>query len=632
MKKRIITFITVILSVIMSIAGFSGCGIVTSNTERDLDQVIATVNVNRQENIYKKDLVMGYLNYGYIYTQYYGYDAAKTYNLILNNLIDNRIMVQVAYEKFENGDTDAGIAKRVNDDTKSQYTPERYLTAKEITDAQYSTYKSINDLLDGYSEDKSNTEKKDGMIYDVRTVPTDAKNAEKELDKAAKEEYVAKGFDVSSNEYRRAAFNKVVKLLKDNGLLGSDYNGKITETEYFNRLLKSNYESKIIEAYENSIKENILKGVEYDDLVASYNEKLGKQQAWSNSDFVSALSSASATSPILYSAFGKYGYVYNLLLGVNDYQSEQISELQEERTHEVWTEEKYALERKEVLKGTIAKDLRSSWILSGYDFDFGTKKFTGDYTFAKDAANSLDFQGNVTKLRDADDEKGLSAIYKVDSVKTFGLDEFIAFVNDYVYNNESLVAGATDNNIYAAYTRADKPAEYDAKMNELLFAFSTDSGSLNTYKGYVIKPENTEYVKTFGDAGKALLEEGGSSYKVVASDYGYHFMFFSEVWNGDDVDKTKYSDLNKYLDSLGIVKGDTESWEEYFNAQKKDIATWEKFEKENNFLYFLANELISTQLTDATTRERTDIVTKYRYGEKKDSTVIYKDRFADLLG
>lgn len=623
MKKRLVKFLTVILSVIMGAASLFGCNIVTDNLDRDLNQVVATVNVNQKENIYKKDLVMAYMNGGYIYVQY-GYDKATVYNMIINELIDNRIMVQVAYEEFEQ--------TSVEDGTKEKYTPERYLTPDEITDAKYDTYKSINSLLDNYSEDKSNTEKKDTLISDVRTVPTDAKNAEKELDTAEKNAYIAKGFDITSTEYKRAAFNKVITLLNDNGLLGSDYNGSIETTDYFARVLKNNYESQIIDKYENGIKQKFINELTYETLEASYTDKLNDQKAWDNDEFVSALSSATATSPILYSAFGTYGYVYNLLLGVNDYQSKKIEELKEK---ENVSEADYSAARKDILAGTVAKDLRSSWILSGYDFDFASKKFTGDYTFAKDADNSLEFQGEVTKLRDADDENNLSAVYRVDSVKTFGLEEFTAFVNKYVYNDESAIVPSTHPDRYYEYDLADKPdTEYDAKMNELLFAFSTDPGSLNTYKGYVIKPDNNEYVKTFGDAGKELLQYAADnagksgSYKVVASDYGYHFMFFSEVWTAEK----EFATLGDYLDTLGIDKGGAATWEAYFNAQKADKEKWEDFEEENNFLYFLANEWISVRSNDKTTRNRQNVTTEYRYGEHKDSTVIYKDRFSDLLG
>lgn len=634
MKKKLVKFLTLILSVIMGAASLVGCNIVTDNTERDLNQVVATVNINQEENIYKKDIVMIYMQYyGGSYAQYY--DEATTYS-ILNALIDNRIMVQVAYDEFEKNPD--------KDETKDKYTPERYLDDAEITDAKYDTYKFINDLLDAYSEDKSNTEKKDTLIFDVRTVPTGATNKEKELTTAEKKDYIAKGFDITSTEYKRAAFNTVITLLKDNGLLGGEYNGSIETTDYFARVLKSNYESKIIEKYENAIKQKFIDELSYEILEASYTDKLNNQKAWDNEEFVSKLSSATATSPILYSAFGTYGYVYNLLLGVNDYQSAKLTELQHEKEHEHLTEAQYATGRKAILAGTVAKDLRASWILSGYDGvfakeniddEFGKYTFTGDYTFAKDENNRLPFQGEVKELRAKTGDK--DGIYSIGSVKTFGLDEFITFINtDYLYKNKILTPidpsaheDLNPDDIYAAYKPDAKPAEYDAKINELLFAFSTDSGSLNTYKGYVIKPKNDEYVKTFGDAGKALLQEGGSSYMVVASDYGYHFMFFSEVWT---VNK-EYATLGDYLNTLDIDGTKTaEEWKAYFNTQKADKEKWEDFEEENNFLYFLANEWISVRSNDKTTRNKKNVTTEYRYGEHKDSTVIYKDRFLDLLG
>lgn len=628
MKKRLIKFVTLILSAIMALAGFSGCNLVTSNTERDLNQVVATVNINSEDNIYKKDLIMSYLNYGYYYVQYYGYSAADTYNLILNNLINNRIIVQVAYDTFKNDETYTKNTKYEQSDIKW------YLSDEDITDAKYSTYKSINDLIDSYVEKAD--EKQDTLTVDVRTVPTNAKNAEKDVDKA---EYVKNidenGFDTAS-ENRRVAFNKVIKLLEANELKGKDYDGTIPSTDYFKLLLKSNYESKIVENYENYIVKGIKDNLKFSDLETLFTEKLTGQKEWSNEKFVSALSSASATEPILYSnQNGTYGYVYNLLLGVSDAQSKKIEELQHEKEHEHLNEAEYAAKRKTILEETTAKDLRSSWVLSGYDGifekaneddEYGKYTFTGDYKFTKDG---LAFQGEVKQLRAKTDDK--DGIYSIGSVETFGLKKFTEFVNEYVYGDTTTEVAPIDNaDRYFEYNKADKPQEYDAKINELLFAFSTDSGSLNTYKGYVIKPENTEYVKTFGEAGKALLAEGGSSYMVVASDYGYHFMFFSEVWHYQDgyINEQGEPDLGLYLDTLGIDKG-TLTWAEYFAEQMKD---WDTFAEDNSYLYVLASELISDELSDFSSQSSESIKIKYRYGEKKECTVIYKDRFADLLG
>ena len=623
MKKLLLKLITLLLAAVIGVAFVSGCKLVTEDTERNLNQVVATVNINKKENITKKDLIVGYMNYGYIYTQYYGYDVARTYKIILNGLIENRIVVQVATDIFEHGDAELGIAAKIENDTPAP-NAKRYLTEDEITEAKYAAYKAINDLLDSYSEDKSKTEIKDTLIFDVRTVPTDAKNADK-YDIEYKENYVAdiesNGFDVNG-EYSRPAFNKVVKLLKTNDLLGDKYDGTLMTTEYLNQLLKNYYENQLIANYEEAILQGIKDSLTYEKLEASYLDKLDEQKEWSNKEFTDALSAATATSPIVYSnQAGKYGYVYNLLLGINDYQSKQIEDLQEDREHEHLSEADYAARRKDILEGTIAEDLRSSWILSGYDYDFATNKFTGDYTFAKDADNSLEFKGTVREVRAKTDDK--DAVYAVESVITYGLEEFTAFVNGYVYNNESLTPAETNENIYAAYTRDDKPAEYDAKINELLFAFSTDPGSLNTYKGYVIKPDKNEYVKTFGDAGKALLDAGGSSYTVVASDYGYHFMFFSEVWTAND----EYATLADYLDTLDIDKGGAATWAEYFDAQK---ANWEDFEEENNFLYFLANELISAKLSAKSSQSRTVLLNTYRYNEKY--TTVYESVYSDLIG
>ena len=57
MKKRLIKLITLILSVVIGIAGLSGCRLVTKNSERDLDQIVATVNVIRKKKIKKKTLL-----------------------------------------------------------------------------------------------------------------------------------------------------------------------------------------------------------------------------------------------------------------------------------------------------------------------------------------------------------------------------------------------------------------------------------------------------------------------------------------------------------------------------------------------------------------------------------------------
>ncbi|MBP5467082.1 MAG: hypothetical protein J6Y43_05930, partial [Clostridia bacterium] len=65
----------------------------------------------------------------------------------------------------------------------------------------------------------------------------------------------------------------------------------------------------------------------------------------------------------------------------------------------------------------------------------------------------------------------------------------------------------------------------------------------------------------------------------------------------------------------------------YFENQKE---SWEDFEKENNFVYFLTNELISAKLSAKSSQSRTALINKYRYDG--NHTTVYESRYADLLG
>ena len=43
---------------------------------------------------------MSYMNYGYMYEQYYGYTREKTFNLIISNLINTRVHLQNAMKSI----------------------------------------------------------------------------------------------------------------------------------------------------------------------------------------------------------------------------------------------------------------------------------------------------------------------------------------------------------------------------------------------------------------------------------------------------------------------------------------------------------------------------------------------------
>ncbi len=62
-------------------------------------------------------------------------------------------------------------------------------------------------------------------------------------------------------------------------------------------------------------------------------------------------------------------------------------------------------------------------------------------------------------------------------------------------------------------------------MNELSFAYNTDTAGLNSYLGYMISPYQTSYMKEFEHAAQVAVQNGAGSYVVVPTDYGWHIIY-----------------------------------------------------------------------------------------------------------
>ena len=647
--SKIIT--SLVLCLIMCLSALTGCALITTNSQRDMNQVVATVKIDTQaplDKIYKKDIVTSYLNYGYVYEQYYGYTTEQAILEIIDTLVNNRIYVQNAIKQLQLS------ADGVKDNTVTDvWDVKRYLTTEEQTDAEYNTLKNVNDFIESLiSKGDEDTVKKDSLWEEVRTSPTNATNKTQELGHGDKSTYVEEGvlgYDKEEgNADNRNAYNKFVKILRANALLGKDFLGDVRTTDFYTQTLLNQYESKLIENYENKIKFEA-RGVTstvatekqaqleaiMDNLISAYEERYEEQAEWSTTDFVTKLSEASVSEPILYGHGGHYGYVYNLLLGVSGTPLEamisnldsEVADIKDETLRKQTRLEK----RETILSATTVKDLRSSWILSGYDFD--GEKFTGDYTFAKDSANSLKFYGNVSLLKEATQTE--NAKYSVLDLQKLTLDGFITEMETYVYGAPKTVAGDNDASVsvYKAYQHTAKVEEYDAKINELLFAFSTDGGSLNTYKGYVVKPipdgtDEEEYVQEFADGARRLMELGGYSYLICATDYGYHVMFFSEVFSVD----YGYDNLVDYLNNEQDKSLNQQAWATELGTILSVIDDEKEMEKyQDNYLYLLYNSVYSTSINNALSNYKTETLNEYRYEEPGKFVKIYTERYKDLM-
>lgn len=134
-------------------------------------------------------------------------------------------------------------------------------------------------------------------------------------------------------------------------------------------------------------------------------------------------------------------------------------------------------------------------------------------------------------------------------------------------------------------------------VNELMFAYSTDTGCLNTYLGYSIaaKEESTSYVAEFEYAAQAAINEGVGTYYVVATDYGWHIIYVSYVYNGGEV-----------YNGFDYDARNTEGTFSYYFYQSKKSSTVSSY-----------------------TNTRDSMI---RYKANNDTVVtLHKDRYEDLL-
>ncbi|MBR2498134.1 MAG: hypothetical protein IKB67_00230 [Clostridia bacterium] len=667
MRKTFITIASLMMTLIMGLTFLGGCKLITTNSKKDMNQVIATVKISsdmeKADEIYKKDIAMAYLNYGYMYEYSYGYTREKVVKMIVNNLVNNRVYVQYAMQEFNKSN------ETIVDSTKGNWDIDRYLTASEKMDALYSTVKNMNELITSYMDVEDKVQ--DSMPEAVRTIPTNAKNAEKKLDDTQKGQYVY-GKDYPKTDYvytdsdviiddgvenaeRRKAYNKVINLLRSNELLG-DYTNSLTETTYYQETLQSHKEQALLDRFEKSIITEARKTVSLSDLAEVYADRFNTQNNMTETEFAEKLSSATASDPVLVNNNGTYGYVYNLLLGANDTTTAKITKYVDDwkkLNPQPTVEEKEQFEkdkaeyRKDLFNNITVKDMRYSWIWSGYDGQLsGTEyTFTGDYAFATD---SLPFQGDVKLLNPVangeEEPENYKAEYSVTNVRKFNLTSFIEMMETYLYGGTQNDVKKTDApNAYYKVVNVDGDlAQYDEKINELLFAFSTDSGSLNTYKGYSIAPVpelggSETYMQEFADAGRILLGMdtdaradvldsgatlGNKSYIMVATDYGYHIMFYSQVFDNTFA----YETLDEYLEAFCNKYGKAD-WQSVLNDM---IDNWDDFEDKDHFLYTLFDSVASTKVNTVLTNAQNKILNDYVYNDG-GYVVKYESRYAELL-
>ena len=351
---------------------------------------------------------------------------------------------------------------------------------------------------------------------------------------------------------------------------------------------------------------------------------------------------------------GEFGFVYNILLPFNAKQSVQLAQLNSVLTAND-DKNAYYIGRNELLKDIKTTDQRAAWFNGSTKYAFDAKdedgKYDGDY-YKSGERNYLFFENNLTDSGEGGRYKKLQAYdgryayngkayenkdgsytlipekLTIDSM----LEEFSAYIN-YVLGTTNSVSYSTDSNYYdtsdffkdgddeeidySKFVYASGKVDFGSDfkkndlmnaatnqykamsaVNELQFAYTTDSGVLSNYVGYSVSAYDTTYIKEFEYAAKKAVSEGEGAFTVCAGDYGWHLIYVT----------FKY-DLNG-----GAVNGETIGWSRISN--------------EGTFENLFFEWIKSNDLSNVTSMRRSKIISEFN----KEATVVkYQKRYQDLL-
>ena len=388
---------------------------------------------------------------------------------------------------------------------------------------------------------------------------------------------------------RKAFGSFLANLRQNDLLSDGEDTTKFETLGYYKLELKSAYESAIVTKLGDLLEEEAEETLSEGNYMENYYEELYRNQkdafAGDPSSFDSQLDNLSDSKFLLTAPSENYGYVINILLPFNKSQAARVSALNADYGDKQGNS---FVQRAQILKEIRATDQRGTWFTGNTDYSWNTDeeghetndrfRGTGDYLdtnrkylFFEDCLNiesgneneskyeplkkyfgQYTYNGNVTK--DADDKYVLSP-------KKITVDEFISEMEGYFasagfaieenkysngkdayysqpsYYNED---GKVDYSKFVYYEGKVKLDNFNANrlfvagsqenkalsvINELSFAYNTDTAGLNSYLGYSIVTSKTSFVSEFEYAAQEVCKEGAGAYKIVPSDYGWHVIY-----------------------------------------------------------------------------------------------------------
>lgn len=561
------------------------------------------------QDILKRDLISYYLSTGYQYVEQYGYSYEDTFNMLLDGLVSREIMIQkaVAYylNKFENVNyaelenfiaeeldaiTDTKVKALLQEESHKEVLVLKYFLSIEdegqtaYNKAIYTLKKSLNDSLDSLETSYITAESEDHEHEEARTLPTGVDTEKEDYIPENYEIYTGRNAAGACGEYkvvegstvtsRQKAYNAFLTNLQAYNLINVDKKkGEVEDTRDITKLhyyyveLASILGQSLINKYFESLENDVSDKMDATYMQAKYEEVLAQQaHDYANDDaaFASALDSASQDSFLLY-GLKDYGFVSSILIPFSTAQNIQYKQAEGRGL----TEDELFAVRNSIAKNIKAKDLRDSWISEDEHTNYSYEKDGKTYFFEDNFVENSKYEplkhyaGNYAYHEDGlEDIDEFINEFESYIVQESGATITSTWTNPTFYTETSFKKdGKVDYSKFTYYTGkvefAEAPKASDflnresqqykalSAVNELLFAYSTDPGSLNSYMGYAISPYTTSFVKEYEYAAQQAVKGGVGSYAVSVNQYGWHIVYCTYKFDGGNVYAEGYNHAEK---------------------------------------------------------------------------------------
>lgn len=582
MFKRIVIGI---LAVVLAAFTLCGCSFFTHDNERDMQQVVATVEsytientvadedgehvrtvkyVTAAQNIYKRDLVE-YVNnnasnlsssYGSDYEGMYRYAASMLVNMVL---VENEVNALIAPDC---GKIEWGV-KQENLIRQSIYSViDNTLTSLKNNILSERDQESI--VTDGDSDINTDT------TYPVKSETVDDDDDEgafpEKVWEPSKSKYPGLSGDLDTQSLEREAMRRFIALIKSR--IEDDF--RITSEQ------RAKFDKEIA-AIDNLIE---TKGIAYVyPVIGNYYYGIGEYSADDSNVF---------------------GYIMYYISGKSIERSQKISSLQEYLSNMV------TVNNSEVVSSftTTLNEQRKQYTtdVSAYD-----SAMSGGSTTVLYHPNNNYFYVKHILLPFSDEQTDALKAYKASSaITSLHEDEQKERINEYRERlADSIVAyphvnGENDlsrpmsvdqvlDHIYSVMRPLEANTQNaDLAFDDLIYLYNTDPGAFGNNKGYVVKyklgeGESETYMQEFADAARHMrdnLEVGQVYYEKVITDYGVHIMYLASVTEVGAVSLYDYTTPGKVQTYYDIL-------EEPINTARTNAAytTWE-----NNVLSYNYNK------------------------------------------